>query len=934
MTAHVNLPLGTPVTIAYYPPENLDPATYGREAAAELQRSDLSGQGIEAMERAVRGVQQHSTGETQRGFSASFSLKIGNLGQRQQEHANNAFNLAGAGQNIYNTRNTLDQISQEYQQRMELAQAQAMFDPVAAAALPAIQQLHGISAQGAAQIVGQTFAAAHEHFKQAIAGGLQMMGPSPVMPPALGWGPAPGMPTNMWDHVMQPTAMGGLGSNGSVIDSILGGSPSLLDMGFGLVQGVIDTVHGLASGLTKDVARLFGVDLDQVMGMLPGGMQMPQGWGQLPFNPAMHGLNLFNPNDPMAGLSLLPGQGAMAGQYGPPSYLNAGFPGMTGGMNPNQMMNNFGYGPMGQQMMPGSGMGTPPGMFGNPAAYNPAMLAGHPAMGGMQVPQNMYPAQHWVDPGASPYQAQPEPPRRGFELSGSISLGNILEGLFGISSDPASAPAPIEVSSPEPAPAPAPNPAPEVVEGNTIDEVVAEVPVEAVEGGTPPPAPVDPEAVGTQTTSEAPPERKFGISASLGINTPIGSLNGSFDAYTRLTAFEAPQPLAGAGMGAGMAGAGTATMAPPAPASALGGGGMLGGGMLGGAQVGAPAPAAPLGATAAAAGAAGAVAGATAATTATTSTGGGGGSSTPNTSFGPNQGQTGNQGLSSPLRPGTPGGPVPPAVPTGDDGRGTDRSAFPTNLPEVSDDHNRAEADAFLIASLPDPVSYSARVLARLLQAHDEIGVLTNAAVALMPDGTVIYALSDALGMPPVGMDLPTGTPLLAALFASESDMDASAFVSEWIGADDPASILTLAAAVGFIPEPKAVVTNHLPEGGTVPEGVEFVHPETLARITPAEVDAKALDHLPVAEAEDMDAIMTAMRQEWSVPESGSYTHSELVTLMIGRRWTAGGDNTQAVFATAWWMFAEIEKDINDERAQIMAVQLLNMPLPQRADSE
>lgn len=925
MTAHVNLPLGTPVTIAYYPPANLDPATYGNAAGAELHRSDLAGQGIETMQRAVRGVTENSEGETQRGFRASFNLKIGNLGERQQEHGNNALNLAGAGQNIFNTRNTLDQISQEYQQRVEMARAQAMMDPtgMSAAALPSIEQLHGMSAMGAAQIVGQTFAAAHEHFKAAIAAGLPMLGPSPVMPGAMNWGPAPGIPSNMWDYVMQPTATGSLGSNGSVIDSILGNSPSLLNMGFGFVQGLIDTVHGIASGITGDIAKLFGVDLDALQGLLPGGMQMPQGWGQLPFNPAMHGLNLFNPNDPAAGLSLLPGQGGMAGQFAPPSFLNAGFPGMPGGMDPASMMQNFGYGAMNPyQQAPGTGMAgmTPPGMYGNPAAYNPAMLSGHPAMGGMQVPQNMFPPQHWQDPNSSPYQ-----PESGSHLSGSLSLGNILDGLLGGgSSDPAPAPAPerevVEVSNP--APAPAPEPAPEPKE-------------EPQPGGEPPkeeaaPAPA-PTEINTQTTSEAAPERKFGISASLGINTPIGSLNGSFDAYTRLTAFEAPTQMAG--MGGGGAGAGAATMAPPAapPMAGVGGGaGALGGAPMGAAPVGGmPMGAAPV---AAAAGAGAVAAGAT--PTTAPSTGGGGGSTLGSTSFGQNAGQPGSNvpSTASPLRPGTP---LPPSAGGGDAGAGgrdLGRDAVATNLPDVGPDHDRAGADAFLVASLPDATSHGARILARLLASHDSIGVVTAGAVATMRDGSVVYSLSDALGMPPVDMDLPTGTPLLAAISGTQVEgLDAPGFVSEWMGADDPASVLALAAAVGFIDTPESIVTNYVP-GGAVPEGVEFVHPDTLARITPAKVDEHALDHLPGAEASDMDAIMSAMREEWLAPEPGSYTHAELTEAMIARRWSEGSQSTtQALFATVWWMLAEIEKEPGGEAARRMAVQTLHVPTPRSA---
>ena len=223
------------------------------------------------------------------------------------------------------------------------------------------------------------------------------------------------------------------------------------------------------------------------------------------------------------------------------------------------------------------------------------------------------------------------------------------------------------------------------------------------------------------------------------------------------------------------------------------------------------------------------------------------------------------------------------------------------------------------------------RVAAAIDREYARAGVdNTPLAVAVIDNATTIYATAEDFGFPAAGMDgAPRGTKPLSAYSLPED------FRARWVGADDPAAVLLIAANQGFIPVPKAVVAVDRDKQRPALDGVDTISRQTLSRITPeTSIPGALTSALPMLDVEDLPEMLENISIDWSLPELDD-TSSDLYQAVVARSWK---DTThpQVVLATIWWLLVSAREALDSgdrSRASACIREVLTYPLPDTSTS-
>ena len=223
------------------------------------------------------------------------------------------------------------------------------------------------------------------------------------------------------------------------------------------------------------------------------------------------------------------------------------------------------------------------------------------------------------------------------------------------------------------------------------------------------------------------------------------------------------------------------------------------------------------------------------------------------------------------------------------------------------------------------------RVAAAIDREYARAGVdNTPLAVAVIDNATTIYATAEDFGFPAAGMDgAPRGTKPLSAYSLPED------FRARWVGADDPAAVLLIAANQGFIPVPKAVVAVDRDKQHPALDGVDTISRQTLSRITPeTSIPGALASALPTLDVEDLPEMLENISIDWSLPELDD-TSSDLYQAVVARSWK---DTThpQVVLATIWWLLVSAREALDSgdrSRASACIREVLTYPLPDTSTS-
>ena len=221
-----------------------------------------------------------------------------------------------------------------------------------------------------------------------------------------------------------------------------------------------------------------------------------------------------------------------------------------------------------------------------------------------------------------------------------------------------------------------------------------------------------------------------------------------------------------------------------------------------------------------------------------------------------------------------------------------DREGSPDRWAELADPD--PEADAVVNLFSPE-VARGVKVIAALMRDYAVSERATSVAVAVYSDGPDLICTSDGLGVVPEGVRYPEGT---LPLYAHANIIER--FRADWSGGDDPATVLSLAAQVGVIGEPEAIVSTPASGGAPLPAGVEVVSDEFVSKVTPAAVPSgDALSDVPEVGTEHIADVLNGMAQQWRVP--GEVTEARAWEEMAARRWTAER-NAEYIPTLAWWL--------------------------------
>lgn len=407
-----------------------------------------------------------------------------------------------------------------------------------------------------------------------------------------------------------------------------------------------------------------------------------------------------------------------------------------------------------------------------------------------------------------------------------------------------------------------------------------EVEAEAEVNGEPVPVDVDvapepepepaPEDVAAEKSEPAAPRPLF--SGHLNIDTPLFKLDSSLEIGTHLTSGAAVPTLASTPP------AFTPAAAPAAPVGGMGGGFV--GGMAGGAMAGAAAGAA-------------ATAGSTAASGSSGSTRVGVGKTAYDSEEKAKKLVNGGHGSAE----------VAPVVL-----RNTDRDDHELSGVETDDVVPVAPVEDAALSMLPPMVARGARVLARIAGEMTARRLSGPAAVAVYDDGSAVFTTADGLGAVVSARPM-AAVPLmdeLAAKYGAGNDA-AGEFISDWVGMDDPVTVMALAIEVGLLDTPEVLVTTQTTsDDRELPGDAQAISPSVLAKVPPADVSVSD----DTLDAEEVAEIIAPVAAGWQYPETG-LSSAELVDQLRARRWSEQDSGT-ALIATIWWLVARAHDALED----------------------
>lgn len=166
-----------------------------------------------------------------------------------------------------------------------------------------------------------------------------------------------------------------------------------------------------------------------------------------------------------------------------------------------------------------------------------------------------------------------------------------------------------------------------------------------------------------------------------------------------------------------------------------------------------------------------------------------------------------------------------------------------------------------------------------------------NVAVALLPNGTAVYTTIHGCGYLPRGAMIPANMKPLV-----EVPEVSSLFVSDWTGCNRPGYVLRLAAQLGIIPEPLAIVAV----GDKPEEGVTVLSPEQLKGTPLMDRSVTRADFGGVAES-DMGEVFSMLDRDWG----NHVVYAKARTDLILTEWDVNEPMGDSVTALARYILAD-----------------------------
>jgi hypothetical protein len=198
---------------------------------------------------------------------------------------------------------------------------------------------------------------------------------------------------------------------------------------------------------------------------------------------------------------------------------------------------------------------------------------------------------------------------------------------------------------------------------------------------------------------------------------------------------------------------------------------------------------------------------------------------------------------------------------------------------------------------------WAGAVLATLISEMGRGGFASPMAAALLPDGTTVFSTSDGLGFLPHGTRVPERTIPL-----SEYPGIGTLFREDMTGCTRPGFVIKLAADLGMIPPPVAIVATD-----SVPcEGVSIVSPSSLTG-SPYLNTPVTRDLFGKIEAEDVALALESLKQVWGFDPDmyDSEDREESVeTALAASRWESV-NNPDAVRALAEFLLTDAERALS-----------------------
>lgn len=198
---------------------------------------------------------------------------------------------------------------------------------------------------------------------------------------------------------------------------------------------------------------------------------------------------------------------------------------------------------------------------------------------------------------------------------------------------------------------------------------------------------------------------------------------------------------------------------------------------------------------------------------------------------------------------------------------------------------------------------WAGAVLATLISEMGRGGFASPMAAALLPDGTTVFSTSDGLGFLPHGTRVPERTIPL-----SEYPGIGTLFREDMTGCTRPGFVIKLAADLGMIPPPVAIVATD-----SVPcEGVSVVSPSALTG-SPYLNTPVTRDLFGKIEAEDVALALESLKQVWGFDPDmyDSEDREESVeTALAASRWESV-NNPDAVRSLAEFFLTDAERALS-----------------------
>ena len=213
-------------------------------------------------------------------------------------------------------------------------------------------------------------------------------------------------------------------------------------------------------------------------------------------------------------------------------------------------------------------------------------------------------------------------------------------------------------------------------------------------------------------------------------------------------------------------------------------------------------------------------------------------------------------------------------------------------------------------------------LIASLVSSFSSAGFIGPVAVAVLVNGTSVFATADGIGVLPHGVRLPENLVPLSEFHAINEQ-----FRADMTGCRRPGYVLKIASDLGLIPEVRALMSTEEPLDNI---GVTYIT-EDMLKGAPYVSTPITRDLFSKVSSEDIPLALESLKQAWNVsPDVNDL--DDLEYAVIQARWDKEG-NESALKALATWLIADAEAaaraNFKAEAGYVLR-QLLYLPEPSR----